>query len=58
LGGEPSVSKAVKTCMRTSVDDRVHTKLCVAGTFVRTPPPAGMAYRTPMCSVLCGPVIG
>jgi hypothetical protein len=47
LGGEPSVSKAVKTCVRTSVDDRVHTELCVAGNFVPIPPPAGTAYRTP-----------
>jgi hypothetical protein len=28
LGGELSISKAVKTCIRTSVDDRVHTN-CV-----------------------------
>jgi len=54
LGGEPSVSKAVKTCVRTSVDDRVHTELCVAGNFVPIPPPAGMAYRTPCATFSVG----
>ena len=54
LGGEPSVSKAVKTCIRTSVDDRVHTELCVAGNFVPIPPPAGMAYRTPCVTFSVG----
>jgi hypothetical protein len=51
LGGELSISKAVKTCLSTSVDDRVHTKLCVASMFVPIPPAAGMAYRTLVCYV-------
>ena len=54
LGGEPSVSKAVKTYIRTSVDDRVHTELCVAGNFVPIPPPAGMAYRAPCVTFSVG----
>ena len=54
LGGEPSVSKAVKTYIRTSVDDRVHTEPCVAGNFVPIPPPAGMAYRAPCVTFSAG----